>query len=309
MANAIPLLEGTDASGGYLVRDTYGATLQNTIQREAATMSVSRVDRVAGKRQKYTIYAGRPTAAFVAEGAAKGVTGAEFAELSVDVKKIATTVLYTEELLEDAQEDPRVLVNVDVEAAFTQLIDAHALGYENGAAIVGQFNSELTGTTATVELGATADAFAVAISSAIGTLEGNGLMADDLAIVAAVDLRQHLRDARMAGDLVARPVYTEGFDREPDSLYGLRIRYSTNLDAFPAAAGKVAAVVGGFRDHAIFALRRDLSIRFSDQATVDVGGTLHHLWQQNKVAAQWEMRIGFVAHDLNRMFETVTNAA
>lgn len=308
MANAIPLLEGTDASGGYLVRDSYGQTLTNTVQREAAVMSESRVDRVAGKRQRYTVYAGRPTAAFVAEGAAKGVTGAEFAEISVDVKKIATTVLYTEELLEDAREDPRVLVNVDVEAAFRQLIDAHSLGYENGAAIVGQFNSELTNTTSTVELGASADAFALAISSAIATLEGNGAEGP-YAAVCAVDLRQHLRDARLAGDQAARPAYTEGFNREPDVLYGVRLHYTTNLDAFPAAAGKIGAVVGAYRDHAIFALRRDLSIRFSDQATVDVSGTLHHLWQQNKVAAQWEMRVGFVAHDLNRMFVAVTNAS
>lgn len=308
MANAIPMLEGTDASGGYLVRDTYGEVLQNTIQREAAVMSESRVERVAGKRQRYTVYAGRPTAAFVAEGAAKGVTGAEFAELSVDVKKIATTVLYTEELLEDAVADPRVLVNIDVEAAFQQLIDAHSLGYENGSAIVGQFNTELAGTTSTVELGAGADAFAVALSSAIATLEGNGIVGPYVG-VAAVDVRQHLRDARLAGDQVARPVYTEGFNREPDELYSVRLRYTTNLDAFPAAAGKVAAVVGGYRSHAIFALRRDLSVRFSDQATVDVSGTLHHLWQQNKVAAQWEMRVGFVAHDLNRAFVAVTNAS
>ena len=90
MANAIPLLEGTDASGGYLVRDTYGETLQNAIQRLSPSLGLSRVDRVVGKRQKYTVYAGRPTAAFVAEGAAKGVTGAEFTELTVNIKKIAT---------------------------------------------------------------------------------------------------------------------------------------------------------------------------------------------------------------------------
>lgn len=306
MSNAIPLLEGTDASGGYLVRDTYGAPLQNKIQREASVMAVSRVDRVAGKRNRYTIYAGRPTAAFVAEGAAKGVTGAEFAEISVDVKKIATTILYTEELLEDAVEDPRVLVNVDVEAAFVQLIDAHALGYENGAAIVGQFNSEITGTSATTELGTGGDAFAVAVSAALSVLEGNGNRAS--AIIAASDVRGHLRDARKPVE-TSDPVYTNGYNREPDTIYGTQIRYTTNLDGFPAGAGKIAAVVGAFSDNAIFAMRRDLSIRFSDQATVDVGGTLHHLWQQNKVAAQWEMRIGFVTHELNRAFVNVTNAS
>lgn len=305
MANAIPLVEGTVASGGYLVRDTYGETLQNTIRRESAVMNLSRVDRVGGKRQRYTVYAGRPTAAFVDEAAPKPVTGAEYAEIVVDVKKIATNVIYTEELLEDAEEDPRVLINADVEGAFQDLIDAHALGYAAGAAIVGQFNSELTNTTQTTELGTQDDALARSISAAIALIETNGGQATGA--VLASDLRGHLRDARATSD-ASQPLYTQGFQREPGGMYSVDFSYSTNLDALPAAAGKIAAVVGDFT-HAVVVLRKDIEVRFSDQATLDVGGTLHHLFQQNKVAAQWEMRVGFVAHDLNRMFVNITNAA
>lgn len=306
MANAVPLLEGTDASGGYLVSEQYGATLQNAIRRESAVMALSRVDRVAGRRQKYAVYAGRPTAAFVAEGAAKAATGAEFTELTVNIKKIASIVMYTEELLEDAREDPNVLVSVDVEAAFQDLIDAHALGYAAGSAIAGQFDSELTNTTQTDELGATEDAFAVGVSAALERIESNGYRPSG--IVAASDVRAHLRDARRAGDQVAVAVYTDGFEREPDQLYGLPITYSSNLDGFPAGAGNIAAVVGDFT-HAVFALRKDITVKRSDQATVDVSGTLHNLWQQNKTAFLWEMRVGFVAHDLNEAFSNVTNAA
>lgn len=306
MANAIPLLEGTDASGGFLVSEQYGQTLQNTIRRESAVMSLARVDRVVGRRQKYAVYAGRPTAAFVAEGAAKAATGAEFTEITVNIKKIASVVMYTEELLEDAREDPSVLVGADVEAAFQDLIDAHSLGYAAGAAIVGSFDSELTNTTQTDELGAGGDAFALAVSAAMERIEANG--GRPSGIVAASDVRAHLRDARRAGDVITEPVYTDGYNREPDSLYGLPIRYSSNLDAFPAGAGKVAAVVGDY-SHAVFALRRDITVRMSNQATIDVSGTLHNLWQQNKSAVLWEMRIGFVAHDLNRMFSNITNAA
>jgi predicted phage gp36 major capsid-like protein len=147
MSNAIPLLEGTDGSGGYLVPDDIGRTLNKTIQRDSAVAGLARVDRLSGKRTQYPVYAGRPTAAFVAEGVGKGVTGAEFTEDTLNVKKIATTVIYTEELLEDAREDPRALVNADVEGAFAYLIDGHALGYVAGSAIVGSFDSELTSTT------------------------------------------------------------------------------------------------------------------------------------------------------------------
>jgi HK97 family phage major capsid protein len=306
MSNAIPLLEGTDASGGYLVSEQYGSTLQNTIRRESAIMALGRVDRGVGRRERYTVYAGRPTAAFVAEGAAKAATGAEFTELVVNVKKIASVVMYTEELLEDAREDPSVLVGADVEAAFRDLIDAHALGYQAGAAIAGSFDSELTNTTQTTELGAAGDAFAIAVSAALEQVEGNG--GTPSGIVAASDVRAHLRDARGPGDNSTSPVYAPGYNREPDTLYGVPIRYSSNLDGFPAGAGKIAAVVGDF-SHAVFALRRDITLRTSTEATIDVGGTLHNLFQQNKTAVLWEMRVGFAAHDLNRMFANITNAS
>lgn len=306
MANAVPLLEGTDASGGYLVSEHYGSTLQNAIRRESAVMALSRVDRVVGRREKYAIYAGRPTAAFVAEGAAKAATGAEFSELVVNIKKIASVVMYTEEILEDAREDPTVLVSADVEGAFMQLIDGHALGYTAGSAITGSFDSEITNTTQTTELGTGGDAFAVAVSAAIENVESNGYMPNG--IVAASDVRAHLRDARATTYDPTTPVYTAGFGREPDTLYGLPIRYSSNLDGFPAGAGKIAAVVGDF-SHAVFAVRRDITIRTSNQATIDVSGTLHNLWQQNKTAVLWEMRIGFACHDINKAFSNITNAS
>lgn len=308
MANAIPLLEGTDASGGYLVRDTYGQTLQNTIQRESAALSLSRVDRVPGKRQRYTVYAGRPTAAFVAEGAAKGVTGAEFTELVVNVKKIATNVLYTEEILEDAVEDPTVLVSADVEAAFADLIDAHILGYQAGTSITTSFDAALRTTTQTVEYDQTkADGLPLAISAAIATIESNGGRPNG--VILNPDARAVLRDARSSFD-TTKPVFTDGFGREPDNLYGLGMRYSTNLPALKgtAAVGRVVGLVGDFT-HAVAVLRKDITVRSTDQATIDVSGTLHHLWQQNKTAFQWEQRIGFNAHDINRMFVAILNAA
>lgn len=313
MANAIPLLEGTDAAGGFLVSEQYGQTLQNTINRRAAAWGLARVERVVGRRQKYAIYAGRPTAAFVGEGAAKPVTGAEFNELTVNVKKIATNVIYTEELLEDAREDPSVFVSADVETAFTDLIDAHVLGMAGSALVTSSFDDSLAATTQKVELGADGDAFAKAISEAIGIIEGNGGVPSGIA--AAYDVRAHLRDARSATE-TTEPIYTAGYEANaPETLYGVPIRWTTNLDGFPAgltgAAGspaKVAAIVGDFT-HAVGVVRRDIGVRFSDQATLNVAGVDQNMWQENKLAAQWEMRVGFAIHDRNRMFVAITNGA
>lgn len=313
MANNVPMLEGTDAAGGYLVPDTQGELLRETILREAAVGTLAKRERVAGKRQKYTVYTGRPVAGFTAEGGKKSVTGAGFTQLAVNIKKITATVIYTEELLEDAVEDPRVLVNADVEGSIAEVIDAHAIGLAGGAAVASpQFDSTLASTTQTVEFDQTKpDGLALAVSKAMAYIEANG--GNPNGVILPSDARAHFRDARgPAGTSgAATPLYQEGFAQNiPAELYGLNRQFSTNLNGITTAAGagKIVGIVGDFT-HAIMAMRKDIAVRFSDQATLDVGGTLYHLWQQNEIAAQWETRIGFVVHDLNRMFVAIINTA
>jgi predicted phage gp36 major capsid-like protein len=286
MANQVPLGTLTSAAGGALVApDFVTEPLLQKINRRTSVLSLpSTVRQTNTQRTTYPIYMGRPTAGFVGEGSAKGVTGAEFGTLNVNVKKIATIVLYDDELIQDAFTDPTVLVNDDVAAAFEELIDQHALGMAAGSAIVGQFDAELTGTTnTTADLATTTDGLAVAVSSAMNLIESNATV---------------------------NP-YTgqQGALGQPgESLYGMPIAWTTALDALPAGAGKIAAVVGDW-SNAIFVIREDIKVSISHEATVDVSATLHHLWQQNKTAVRWEMRIGFNAHDLNRAFAIIPNAA
>jgi HK97 family phage major capsid protein len=314
MANAIPLLEGTAASGGYLVPDNFnGLLFERGINRQSAVLGMPglRVRRVNGKREKFTEYVGRPTVATVGEGADKPATGAEYAEVTLDIVKAATIVMYTEELIEDAQDDPTILINADVRAAFSDYIDSNALGRNAAGVITGSFNSELSETTQTVELANTGgDRLAVAVSAAMGLVEGNGYTPTGM--ILAHDARQHFRDARMATE-TTQQVYSasEGqFIQPTPMLYNLPIGYTTNLQtlAGAAAAGRVVGVVGDF-SQALLAIRNDIRIKFSDQATVNVSGTDHRLWQQNKVASLWELRLGFVAHDLNRAFTAIVNTA
>jgi HK97 family phage major capsid protein len=314
MANAIPLLEGTNASGGFLVPDNFnGLVFERGLNRQSAVMGMPglRVRRVSGKREKFTEYVGRPTVATVAEGGPKVATGAEYAEVTLDIVKAATVVMYTQELIEDAQDDPTILINADVRAAFADYIDSNALGRNAAGTIVSSFNSELSETTQTVELANTGgDRVAVAVSAAMALVEGNGYT--PTGVILAHDARQHFRDARMATE-TTQQVYSGsegGYVQPSPVLFGLPIGYTTNLQtiAGTAAAGRVVGVVGDF-SQALLAIRNDIRIKFSDQATVDVGGTQHRLWQQNKVASLWETRLGFVVHDLNRAFAAIINAA
>lgn len=311
MPNHIPIMGTPDAAGGYLIRPEYGATLIDAVAEESALGNFVGVERTKTRKRKYTRLVGRPTASFVGEGADIPATGAEFGEIEVNVKKIATTILYTEEELEDAEEDPQTLVNSQVESAFAQLIDAHALGLAAGSPIVTQFDNSFNAGIASsrIELGASGDAWPKAVSAAMGYIEGNGGTPNG--IIAATDLKQVMRDARSEAD-GTNPALTEGFARESKDTYTLPHAYTTNLDGFPAGEvggqPKVVAIVGDFT-HAKYILRQDIRVKLADQATVNVGGTDHRTWQQDKIAVKWSMRVGFNVHQLDGLFAAIVNGA
>src|SRR5687768_14255712 len=134
--------------------------------------------------------------------------------------------MYTTELIEDAVEDPSVLVNNDVRAAFADWVDSNALGRNAAGTIVGSYNSELSETTQTVELGTAADAIPIAISAAMSLIEGNGYT--PTGTILAHDGKSVLRNARMAVE-TANPLF-QAFNSGagPTDIYGLPLSYTTN---------------------------------------------------------------------------------
>jgi HK97 family phage major capsid protein len=311
MANQVPLLEGTDAAGGYLVPANVvpGITFAKGIQRLSAVAGMPglKIRQVSGKQEKYTDYVGRPTVATVAEGADKPATGAELAQVTLDIVKAAGLVMFTEELIEDANADLLPRIDADIREAFAEYIDQNALGSNSAGDIAGAFNSELAETTQTQELGTTGDAIALAISGAMAKIEAKGY--NPTGVILAADGRAALRDARNTVE-TAMPVYSPGFVQPPDQVYGLPIRYTTNLRPFATAAGAgvVKGIVGDF-SQALLGIRSDVRRKVSTEATIDVGGTAHRLWQQNKTAVLWETRVGFVAYRLNDAFCAIVDAS
>lgn len=319
MANQVPI-SSVNAAGGYLIPAELADPLIQKVARQSGVLSLANVQRITTNRMEWPVYLGRPTAAFVAEAATKPVTGAEFSQLTAAIKKIATHVRYTEEILEDARVNPQILINPDVESAFSDLIDYHAIGTHVGAAnttatFTSSFDAALANTTQTQELGTGADALALALSAAMGTLEGQGY-ADNLSVLAGPALKAHLRDAR---DTTGRPLYTDGFANSQPTIYGLPTAFSTNVNrtdagvySFSSAGliggagspGKTVAIVGDF-SNAKAVIRSDLSTKLLDQATV--GGV--NLAETNQIALQYELRMGFQVFDLNRSFVRIINAA
>lgn len=322
MANQIPLSAGVNAAGGYLIAPQLASALQVAVARESALMQLADVQRINTSAKQWPVYLGRPTAAFVAEAGTKGTVGAEFGQLTANVKKIATGVRYTEEVLEDARINPQVLINPDVEAAIADLVDYHAIGTHVGAAnttatFSTSFDAAIANTTQTVELGSGADAMATAFSAAMALLEANGY-GTNLSILAGYGLKAHLRDARQGGTLA--PLYLDSFNSsEMPRFFGLPIAFSTNVSktdagvyAFstPGLVGgagsppKTVAIVGDF-SHAKVVLRQDINVRKLDQATY--GGV--NLAETNQIVLVYEMRVGFQVFDPSRAFVRIINAA
>jgi len=309
MPNNVPLTGATPAAGGYLIPVEYAETMVQTILRENAIAQVARRVTLRGRQLVFTTYLGRPIVGFVGEGAKKPLTGASWGQATIGIQEIATIVPVTNQLLEDAREDPMLLVDEDINLAIADTIDAHALGMQAGVAITTQFANALTGTTQTVEyLQARPDALAFAISQAMGKIEANGGRPNGA--VLAWSFRQSIREARQttSGLGAAQPVY--GSLGSLDPFQGLNASFSTNLaDVNTApAAGKVIGIVGDF-SNAILLVRNDVTVSQTAEATLDNAGSLIHLWQQNMQAWRYDVRVGFYANDLNRQFCAIIDAA
>src|SRR5215831_1552788 len=154
MANNIPIAENPLAAGGYLLPPDQGDILTQAILVESGAIAIAGDKRATSAvKTQFPIWLGQPTAAPVGEAATKPVTGASFGITYINIKKFASIVLFTDEMLEDVQGgDLNVLVDSGVRNAINDVTDAQAIGLTKGTAIGSPvFDSWLTQTTASVE--------------------------------------------------------------------------------------------------------------------------------------------------------------
>jgi hypothetical protein len=309
MANQIPLSGASNAAGGYLLPAEQGDILVNGILEEAGAIALAGDKRATSSRKtQFPTWLGTPTAGPVEEGAPKPVTGAEFGQTEINVKKFASILLFTDEMLEDVQGgDLNVLVDSGVRSAINKSADAHAVGKENGTNITGVFDSMLRSTTQTVEYDASkADALELAISAAMGKLEANGYGdVGQMGALLGFGFNQALRDARSSNDTTQR-VYDSG--RDP--LFGISRFSSTNLS--PLSASAAATKIVGFvvhRPNLHVRVRRDINLSTSTEATVNDGSSDRSLFQENLTALRYETRLGFLVHDINRAVVAIVDAS
>jgi Phage capsid family len=242
MANQIPLSGATNAAGGYLLPPEQGEILVNGILVETGAIQIAGDARsTTARKTNFPIWLGRPTAGPVGEGEKKGVTGASFGQSTLNVKKFASLILFTDEQIEDLQNgDLSVLADAGVRQALSVSIDAHASGATAGVQIAkpgSVFDSPLLQQEAPGVIIESTEKTGIqkAVSAAMGVLEENGYgNPDDMGVLLGFGFQKLLRDAR---DVNERPLYDGGSyaGQVIDALYGLDRAHSTNLPTVSAA--------------------------------------------------------------------------
>ena len=98
------LVEGTDASGGYLVPDEYDARLIEALEQENVIRKLGTVIQTSGER-KINVAATKPAASWVEECGELAFADATFDQKILDAFKLSVAVKVSEELLADNQYD------------------------------------------------------------------------------------------------------------------------------------------------------------------------------------------------------------
>ena len=130
------LVEGTDASGGYLVPAEYDSRLVEALEQENVMRRLGTSIQTSGER-KINVAATRPTSSWVEESGELVFSDPSFSQVILDAYKLSTAVKVSEELLADNQ--------YDLEGYLIRAFGSAIAAAEEEAFLVGDGSSKPTG--------------------------------------------------------------------------------------------------------------------------------------------------------------------
>lgn len=276
--------------------------LQN-VQQESAIMRLARRVSLPGRGLTIPVITGDPTAAWVAETAAKPVSNGTPGTKLMQAFKIACIETFSKEFVRDA-------------AALYDALIARLPG-----ALAATFDSTVIGATPAPSQ-TNFDTFAACTAQSILNANNGtylGLVAADADIAAHGGIMNGLALSAQARGLLLsavdttnRPLFlASAKEGVVDQVLGVPTYFNKAL--YKAAAGSNPAVIGiaGDWTKAIFGTVAGVEISISDTATLVSGSgasaTTINLWQQNMVAVRAEIEVGFRAD--TTAFNLLTGAA
>ena len=130
------LVEGTDASGGYLVPAEWDRRLIEKLEEENVLRKLGTIIQTSGER-KINVAASKPVGAWIEEGGALQFSDPSFSQVILDAYKLSVAVKVSEELLADNA--------YDLKGFLIRSFGAAIAAKEEEAFIVGDGNNKPTG--------------------------------------------------------------------------------------------------------------------------------------------------------------------
>lgn len=212
---------------------------------------------------------------WVGEGAKKPVTNPTFGSVEVKQHKLAAITVYTEELLRRADPAIDVLVRDDLIASVAELIDATFLDNVAGSDVrpAGIMHQAENATIA----GSTAADIEAALLEMVGYFAEQNMTADGCYFVMSETRAMQLALMR---DALGNSYFSGLNFAGTRSLLGIPVLTTQ------AAGSKILLIKAS---EILVAQDGGIDVSYSDQATIaDDSGTMHNLWQENKVAVRVE---------------------
>ena len=266
----------------------------------SVVQSLARRVSVPGYGLTIPVISGEPTADWVAETAEKPVSRHTLNKLVLTPKKLAVIEPFSDEFRRDlpglyaelARRLPASLAKrFDLDALYGNRSQIGSLYDETKAAstnadtvqldATGTYQDVLDGITKVADNGY--DATGLAVSPA-----GEALLMGATTTAGSPLFIPSAQTSSGVGSVFGRPVFRS------------RNVTQTGLDADGSGVGTTnftALGIVGQWDQAIWGTVEGVKISFSDQATLNDGGTQLNLWQRNMFAVRAEIEIGFVVAD------------
>ena len=271
-----------------LPSDISNEIMQKT-QEESAIMRLAHHIALPGRGVTIPVITGDPTAAWVAETAAKPVSNGTPGTKLMSAFKIAVIETFSKEFVRDA----------------AALYDA--LVQRLPGALAGVFDSTVIGATQAPSA-TNFDTFANCTAQLILNANNGtylGLVAADADVAAHGGVMNGLAFGAQgrallltATDTTNRPLFlASANDGVVDKVLGVPTYFNKNLYKAGASSGSVPAVVGvaGDWSQAMYGTVAGVEISVTDTATLTSGNTTINLWQQNMIAVRAEIEVGFRA--------------
>lgn len=291
---AVPIVRtGAEGLGGDLMpRDIAGFIFERA-ERMSATMQLAPREELPTTGKTIPVVTGRPTASWTSEAGRKGVSDMTVGTKNMDPKKLAVIVPFSKEYLRDNRINLLGMLRPKIAEAFAMAFDAATL---HGTST--PFTSYINETANEVILG-TADQ------------AGGGYHADLTSVIAQTvggdNQGKGYRHNGWAFDTVAEPTLMSSYDANGRPLL---VESATATGTVPRLVGRsvsyfdnVAASqvlgFGGDWSQARYGVAADISYDITREASIEVGGDVLHLWQDNLVALLAEAEYGFIVNDAN----------